>query len=40
MAIFVKMSAPTIGCHYLWNNSYIPYGTEALIALSHLVSHM
>lgn len=31
-----KMSAPTMPCYYLWNNSYIPYGTDAPTRLSFL----
>lgn len=29
--VFVKKSAPTMPCYYLWNNSYIPYGTDVPI---------
>lgn len=29
MGVFVKMSAPTMPYYYLWNNSYIPYETDA-----------
>lgn len=36
-----KMSAPTMHCYYLWNNSYIPYGADALTQPSslHLILH-
>lgn len=37
MGVFVKMSAPTMPC-YPWNNSYIPYGTDASTRLSSLLS--